>query len=162
MSKGIRLFVISGIFLLFVVFILGGFFIVSDEAIQAVEGLWVMAVGGLIVFALAALGLGLIRLGIQAYKDALILPDENGNFPVSLTGKNYNLSGVERRLQSKAWLGWQLTNNKGGSIPSTAFSQLTHDEPDPTILALPVGNEIIDENQAPPIILDARSRAMEM
>jgi len=159
--RAIAVIMALGTLALFVIFILVGFFFVSDESLKAIEGLWIAAISGVVGVVLIGLFLALGRLAILAYKDSLILPDENGNFPISLTGKNYNLAGVPLQLQPKAWLGWQLTNNRGASLPSAAFGQLTQEMPEyEPPLQLPA--EVLNPHDAPPILLDARDRAMEM
>lgn len=159
MSK-VKLATLAVLVLAFVSFMASGFFFASDETLAVAEVIWLVALA-------AVVGLMLLRLAIATFKDTLIKPDENGNYPVSLLGFNYNLAGTSRRVRDKAWAGWQLTNNPAGGRSTAALLDGLQAGPEPPPGPwggpAPTGFvEVTDPGHAPPILIDARAKVREL
>lgn len=158
------------LFVVLIVFIFSGFFFVSDEFFVYIEWLWigvivgaVALIGILIVFLLAVLGIVAMRLWNKARIDSMVYPDENGNFPISLKGQNFNFPALPGNLppdqMAYMWSIWQLTNNRNGTPPGRILDNIRPPS-GPVQPGVPI--EIIDPDQAPPILIEARSIAQEL
>lgn len=142
----------------FILFIIGGFLIVSESALVIVEIVWIVTLASLALAAITgALG-GVVWLWNKAGNEALIYPDENGNYPLKLGRKganNLNLPTPQDNQQ--AWGLWQLTNNRNGSPPREIIKGMgTPAQPVslPPIISL--------ESEAPPILIEAKTIARDM
>jgi len=159
-SRPAKLFALLTLILGFLAFMVSGFFFASDEALAVAEVIWLVALASVV-------GLLLLRLAIGTFKDTLIKPDENGNYPVSLLGFNYNLAGTSRRVRDKAWAGWQLTNNAAGGRSTAALLdgiQSGPEQPPGSWGIQQAGGfiEVVDPGHAPPILIDAKSKVREL
>jgi len=110
--------ILSGIFLLFVG---AGFLFASDAGRRLAELVWLAS---LVAIAALTIALGVLFIFQFYQRSTLVMPDENGNYPVRRGRKgwvNLNLVGAEE--SPHAWMIWQATNNRSaGSQARELFS----------------------------------------
>jgi hypothetical protein len=148
------------VFALFLGFILIGFFFVSSRTSSIAEVLWLISIAGIVLAVFTAIVIWLWQLYLKALKETLIMPDENGNYPITLKGTNLNLVGS---ANLRAWSVWQATNNRNGTPPSRLFEPIDSPiELSPSSAPPRIPAQIVDDDQAPPILIEARSMAREL